>query len=69
MAHDACMSNTPFPFKVGDKVRLAEWITGEHVVITAIGAYGFLARPWHDLDSEDAYPQGLNWIRYGAVAA
>lgn len=58
-----------FPFAVGDKVRLAEWTTGEHVIITAVGAYAFLARPWHDLGSEDAYPQDCNWFRFGPVAA
>ena len=43
------MSAAAFPFTVGDKVRLARWAAGDHVVITAVGKYGFLAYPWYDL--------------------
>ena len=61
------MSAAAFPFTVGDKVRLARWAAGDHVVITAVGKYGFLAYPWYDLGTEGAHSQLHNWIRYGAV--
>lgn len=68
MAHDACMSNTPFPFKVGDKVRLPWWETGEFVTITAVGVSNFLASDAGSVESD--YPQrGVTWFRLAKVAA
>ena len=59
----------PFPFKVGDKVRLAKWAEAEHVTITAVGLRYFLCE-WSTLPNvEVSYPQSETWFRYGAVAA
>lgn len=56
-----------FPFTVGDKVRLPEWITGEHVTITAVGRDNFLAVA--ALTGEEfRFPMCAGtWFRYGNV--